>query len=55
MTRVKICGVIDPANARLAVELGADFLGLNFYPRSPRYVDVDGRGRSPRPCERRGR
>ncbi|HWM91053.1 MAG TPA: phosphoribosylanthranilate isomerase [Thermoanaerobaculia bacterium] len=38
---MKICGVTDPANARLAVEVGADFLGLNFYPRSPRYVDVD--------------
>jgi phosphoribosylanthranilate isomerase len=41
MTLVKICGVVDPANARMAVEMGADFLGLNFYPRSPRYVDVD--------------
>lgn len=40
-TFVKVCGVTDPANARLAVEMGADFLGLNFYPRSPRYVDVD--------------
>jgi phosphoribosylanthranilate isomerase len=36
--RVKICGVADPENAVLAVDLGADFLGLNFYPRSPRYV-----------------
>lgn len=44
MTLVKICGVVDPANARTAVEMGADFLGLNFYPRSPRYVDV-GRAR----------
>lgn len=41
MTRVKVCGVVDPANARLAAEMGADFLGLNFYPGSPRYVDVD--------------
>lgn len=41
MTLVKICGVVDPANARMAVELGADFLGLNFYPRSPRYVEVE--------------
>lgn len=40
-TLVKICGVVDPDNARMAVEMGADFLGLNFYPRSPRYVDVD--------------
>ncbi len=36
---VKVCGVVDPANARLAVEMGADFIGLNFYARSPRWVD----------------
>lgn len=41
MTLVKICGVVDPENARLAVELGAGFLGLNFYPRSPRFVEVE--------------
>jgi phosphoribosylanthranilate isomerase len=41
MTLVKICGVVDPDNARMAAEMGADFLGLNFYPRSPRYLEVD--------------
>jgi len=40
MTKVKVCGVIDPDNAWAAVNLGADFLGLNFYPRSPRYVGL---------------
>lgn len=39
--RVKICGVIDPGNARQAVDLGADYLGLNFYPPSPRFVEVE--------------
>jgi phosphoribosylanthranilate isomerase len=38
--KVKICGVVDPENARLAVDLGADFLGLNFCARSPRFVDA---------------
>ena len=38
--RVKICGVTRVADAELAVELGADFLGLNFYPASPRAVRV---------------
>jgi phosphoribosylanthranilate isomerase len=35
---VKVCGFLDPDNARMAVEMGAGFLGLNFYVRSPRYV-----------------
>lgn len=36
--KVKICGVTRPAEALLAAELGADYLGLNFYPPSPRYL-----------------
>jgi phosphoribosylanthranilate isomerase len=39
--RVKICGVTDPANALAAVEMGADYLGLNFYPASPRFLTLD--------------
>jgi phosphoribosylanthranilate isomerase len=36
--RIKICGVTTPDDARLAAELGADAIGLNFYPQSPRCV-----------------
>ena len=39
--KVKICGVTTPADALLAVDLGADFVGLNFYRPSPRWIDVD--------------
>ena len=39
--RVKICGVTRVADAELAVRLGADFVGLNFYPASPRCVDLE--------------
>jgi phosphoribosylanthranilate isomerase len=38
--KIKICGVTTPEDARLAVELGADFLGLNFHPPSPRYLST---------------
>jgi phosphoribosylanthranilate isomerase len=38
MVRIKICGVTTPNDARLAAEAGADAVGLNFYPKSPRFV-----------------
>jgi phosphoribosylanthranilate isomerase len=38
MTRVKICGINDPVAFDTAIEAGADWLGLNFFPPSPRYV-----------------
>jgi phosphoribosylanthranilate isomerase len=37
-TRVKICGIRDAAHARVAADAGADAIGLNFFPESPRYV-----------------
>jgi phosphoribosylanthranilate isomerase len=36
--RIKICGVTRAEDARLAIGLGADAVGLNFYPQSPRFV-----------------
>ena len=38
---VKICGVRTAADACAAVRAGADLLGVNFVPSSPRYVDPD--------------
>lgn len=37
---VKICGLKTPAALQAALEAGADYIGLVFYPRSPRNVDL---------------
>ena len=39
--RVKICGVTTPEDACAAVARGADYLGLNFHPASPRCVSLE--------------
>ena len=38
MFRIKICGITGPDDALMAARAGADAIGLNFYPRSPRFV-----------------
>jgi phosphoribosylanthranilate isomerase len=39
VTRVKVCGITEFEDARDAALLGANAIGLNFYPSSPRYVE----------------
>ena len=39
-TRLKICGITRPQDADQVVAVGADGLGLIFYPPSPRYVEI---------------
>jgi len=39
--RIKVCGITRREDAELAVGLGADFIGLNFYPPSPRCLTLE--------------
>ena len=36
--RIKICGINDPEAFDTAIAAGADWIGFNFFPPSPRYV-----------------
>ena len=38
---IKICGIKTLEDALIAIEAGADMLGFNFYPLSPRHISPD--------------
>jgi phosphoribosylanthranilate isomerase len=44
VVRVKICGVTRVDDAVACAQLGADWIGINFHPGSPRYVAPDDAG-----------
>ncbi len=39
--RVKICGLRSAADVAAVVAAGANYAGLNFFPKSPRFVTLD--------------
>ena len=39
--KIKICGIKDVESARAVEKFDADFLGMIFYPKSHRYVDLE--------------
>lgn len=38
--RIKVCGVVHPDDAVAVADAGADLIGINFVPGSPRRVDL---------------
>ncbi len=36
---IKICGITNLQDAELSAKAGADQIGFNFYPKSPRYIE----------------
>lgn len=40
-TRLKVCGITSLVDAETADACGADYLGFNLYPKSPRYVPLE--------------
>ena len=41
MVKIKICGFTNAENAQQAALTGIDAIGLNFYAKSPRHVNID--------------
>ena len=40
-TRIKICGITRLEDAQHVARLGGDSIGLVFYPKSPRFIDIE--------------
>jgi phosphoribosylanthranilate isomerase len=50
---IKVCGITNAEDAEAALSGGANAIGFNFYPRSPRYIAPDRAAEIPTPGARR--
>lgn len=51
---IKVCGMREADNIREVAQLGADWIGMIFYPKSPRYVSTVPSGVGYRPNDVKG-
>ena len=54
MVQAKICGVKTPEAVQAAVDGGAAYIGFNFFPKSPRYIEPEAAARLAEPARARG-
>lgn len=52
--QAKICGLSTPETVEAALDGGARYIGLNFFPKSPRYVTPEAAARLAQPVRARG-
>ena len=52
--RAKICGLSTPETVRAAADGGASHIGFNFFPKSPRYVELEAAAILAQPARARG-
>lgn len=50
----KICGLSTPETVKAALDGGARYIGLNFFPKSPRYVTPEAAARLAAPVRAKG-
>ena len=55
MPTAKICGLSTPETVATALEGGAAFLGFNFFPKSPRYLEPEAAARLAAPARGRAK
>ncbi len=41
LVKLKVCGITSLEDARASIDCGAEFLGFNFYRKSPRYISPE--------------
>ena len=52
--KIKVCGMREPDNIQAVAQLGIDWMGFIFYPRSPRFYTGRAEAIQQLPCRKVG-